>query len=524
MMSEVCHLGEFYEELFRRYGDDPAIKCWGEITTYADLDEQSAELASAFHSLGLGEGDRVAILIQNRPEFLITEIAAARANVSTIPMNNQASDDECQRVLADASPDVLVVGPTFFDTVRELQRRSLDCRTIIGLGAETELPIGFHSFETLLKKASTDGPGRGAAADDIATIFYTGGTTGEPKGTLHTHEDIILNLYAHIYELEVRKRETGLLVTPLSHSAGYFAKAILMQGGTIVLDQEFDPDATIQQIDAEQVTWLYLTPSMLADFLERIVEVNAETSSLETLVYGSAPIPTSRLEKGLDALGSIFIQFYGLTEVPNLVAVLPKSRHDADDRAWLQSNGISTQLADVTLLDFGNEWDTWQDEVGEIGIQAPYAMQGYLDGRGSATRSDDEWIRTGDIGRIDDEGRLFVLDRIQDAIVSDNQLVFSTEVESVIQRHPKVREVAVIGVPKESADYITDAEFHQSEQAVKAVLSLNNDEILELEGLQEFCRERLDPPAIPDSIDTVGQLPQTPYGKVDKKLLRDPYW
>lgn len=524
MNRELCTLGEFYEELFRRYGDEPAITFHDRTTTYADLDAQSARLASAFHSLGLGESDRVAILIQNRPEFLVTEIAAARANVTTVPLNCQLSTEECEHALADAAPDVLVVGPSFFETVQELQQRSLECRHVIGIGDDEELPIGFHSFEALLEKASTEVPGVRSTADDIATIFYTGGTTGEQKGTLHTHESIVLNLYSHIYELEVRKEERGLLVTPLSHSAGYFAKTILMQGGTVVLQQDFDQETVLQTIEDERISWLYLIPAMLTELLDHAVIDDADTSSVDTLVYGSAPMPASRLEAGLDAFGQVFIQFYGLTEVPNLVAVLPKSKHDPDEPAWLQSNGIAAQLADITLLDFGNEWDNWADDIGEVGIRAPYAMLGYMDADRRPSQTDSEWIRTGDIGRIDDIGRLYILDRIQDAIVSDNQLVYSTEVESVIQRHPNVHDVAVIGIPKKSADHISDAKFHESEQRVKAVLSLNDGELLELDELQEFCQERLDEPAVPDSIDTVGKLPQTPYGKVDKKLLRDPYW
>lgn len=523
MDRELCTLGEFYEELFRRYGDDPAIRFKGEITTYADLDAQSAKLASAFHALGLSRSDRVAILIRNRPEFLITEIAAARANVTTVPLNSKLSDEECEYALADATPDVLVVGPGFFDTVRDLQRRSLDCRHVIGLGSDSELPIGFHSFEGLIEKAPSGPPGIHSTADDIATIFYTGGTTGEQKGTLHTHESIVLNLYSHVYELEVRKQETGLLVTPLSHSAGYFAKTILMQGGTVVLDQEFEPETTLQRIENNHISWLYLTPTMIAELLDHSAVADADTTSLDTLVYGSAPIPTSRLEEGLDVFGPVFIQFYGLTEVPNLVAVLSKSKHSTEEKKWLQSNGIPAQLADITLLDFGNEWDEWDDNIGEVGVQSPYAMEGYLGDDPTASRSDSEWLRTGDIGRIHD-GRLYVLDRIQNVIVSDNQLVYSTDVESVIQRHPLVREVAVIGVPKNSVDYIKDATFHESEQDVKAVLSLDDSEMLELNELQAFCRERLNPPAVPDSFDTVGTLPQTPYGKVDKKLLRNPYW
>lgn len=524
MNRELCTLGEFYEELFQRYGNKPAIEFQGEVTTYADLDEQSTKLASAFHSLGLDKSDRVAILIRNRPEFLVAEIAAARANVTTVPLNSQLSDEECEYTLADADPDVLIVGPAFFDTVRGLQQRKLDCRHIVGLSDDSDLPIGFHSFEGLLEKAPPNPPRIRSTADDIATIFYTGGTTGDQKGTMHTHESIVLNFYSHVYELEVGKGETGLLVTPLSHSAGYFAKTILMQGGTVVLDQEFDPQTTLQRIENERISWLYLTPTMIADLLDSAAVAEADTSSLETLVYGSAPTPTSRLKEGLDAFGSVFIQFYGLTEVPNLVAVLPKAKHSIDAAAWLQSNGIPAQLADITLLEFGNEWDDWEDEIGEVAVKAPYAMEGYVGDDLTQSHSDSEWIRTGDIGRIDDDGRLYILDRIQNVIVSDDQLVYSTEVESVIQHHPMVREVAVIGVPKNSADYIKDATFHESEQDVKAVLSLDDSETLELDELQEFCQERLDPPAVPDTIDTVGTLPQTPYGKVDKKLLRDPYW
>jgi len=524
MNRNLCTLGEFYDELFRRYGDDPAIRFRDEVTTYADLDAQSAKLASAFHSLGLSGSDRVAILIRNRPEYLVTEIAAARANITTVPLNSQLSDEECAHTLADAAPDVLVVGPAFFDTVRDLQQQSLDCRHVIGLDSDSNLPIGFHSFEGLLEKAPPDPPGVRSATGDIATVFYTGGTTDKQKGTLHTHESIVLNLYSHIYELEVRKGERGLLVTPLSHSAGYFAKAILMQGGTVVLDQEFDPETTPQHIAEAGISWLYLTPTMIAELLDYPGIGDTETASLDTVVYGSAPIPIARLEEGLDALGSVFIQFYGLTEVPNLVAVLSKANHDTNENAWLRSNGIPAQLADITLLEFGNEWDERDDDVGEIGVQSPYAMEGYLGEDLTASRSSSEWIRTGDVGRIDDDGRLYVLDRIQNVIVSDDQLVYSTEVESVIQRHPMVSEVATIGVPRDSVDYIRDVSFHENEQDVKAVLSLVDGEMLELDELQAFCRERLDPPAVPDSVDTVGTLPQTPYGKVDKKLLRDPYW
>lgn len=524
MNGDLCTLDELYGELFRRYSDDTAIKFRNRTTTYAELDDQSAKLANAFRTLGLHESDRVAILIQNRPEFIVTEIAAARANVTTVPLNSKLSDKECRYALEDADPDVLVVGPTFFETVQELQQESLDCRHVIGLGDDRDLPIGFHSFETLLEKAAANVPPVQSDEEDVATIFYTGGTTGEQKGTLHSHGSIVLNLYSHVYELEVGKRETGLLLTPLSHSAGYFAKTILMQGGTIVLKQGFEPSDMLQCIETEGVSWLYLIPAMISELLDQSDVANADTSSLETLVYGSAPLPESRIEESLEAFGDVFIQFYGLTEVPNLVTVLPKSKHLTDQDEWLRSNGVPAQLAEIELREFGNQWDDWDDDIGEITVRAPYAMEGYLDREPNTSRHDEEWIRTGDIGRIDSGGRLHILDRIQDVIISDDRLIYSTEVEGVIQRHPDIREVAVIGIPKNTESSVSPAEYHEIEQEVKAVISLDDGEMLELERMQEFCKDKLPEPAIPDSIDKIGTLPQTPYGKVDKKLLRDPYW
>jgi fatty-acyl-CoA synthase/long-chain acyl-CoA synthetase len=217
------------------------------------------------------------------------------------------------------------------------------------------------------------------------------------------------------------------------------------------------------------------------------------------------------------------VQFYGLVEIPNLVTVLPRRYHDPDAEEWLRSAGIASQLAEITILDPNREQLDDRENVGEIGIRAPYQMEGYLD---ESHRDGEDWIRTGDVGRIDDRGRLFVLDRIQDVIATSEGVVYSSEVENVIQRHPNVEQVAVIGTPATDGylSEVTPANRLHIEQSVKAVITVSNSEQITLEEIQNHSRDHLADHKVPDSIDTVGQLPETPYGKTDKKSLRKPYW
>ncbi|MXR50379.1 AMP-binding protein [Halovenus sp. WSH3] len=511
--SELLTLDRLFECTFARYGDRPAIRHAGETLSYAELDERSRRFADVYAALGLTVDDRVGILMDNRPEFITAHTGAVRAGVPVVPLNKKLDDTQVRELAQTGTIDVLVVGERFFETIEAIQRERNEFQHVIAQADEEPIPVGFHDLEELLASADPVLPEPSPSPEDTAAVYYTSGTTGDPKGVVHTHRSLALNCYAHTHEMEINRGEQMLLTTPLSHSAEPFARAGLTQGATVVLQQEFDSETVLETIEREEITWTFMVPTMIAAVVEDERLSETDTDSLETIAYGAAPIPDPILKRGVEQFGRIFLQFYGLTEVPNLITVLPKSDHDPEQGA-LESAGYPTQLVEIRLLDIDAEWAT---DVGEIAVRSPYALAGYVGEQSAYT--DDGWLRTGDVGRIED-GRVHVLDRIQDVIVVDGEPVFSTTVENAIQRHPDVRRVAVIGVPENGAD---TRRSEAVEQIVKAVVVPADDAEITPESLRDVCSDSLaDSPL--HSIDVVGQLPETPYGKVDKQALRDPYW
>lgn len=519
MPNGLITVTAFYDDLFDRYDDRIAIKSAEQETTYTEFEDRTAKIANFLYSIGLGSDDKVGILMENRPEYLTALIGAMRANVIAVPLNSDSCPERIKSILRNLQLDVLVISSNLIDLGQEIQHSDIDINYFLGVGPEEDLPLGFHNFNSTLSKATATTPPVNTQPDDIAAIYHTGGTTGEPKATVHDHRGICLNLYAHFHEMEIRRGERLLLMTPLGHSAGFFSMAGLAQGGTVYLQRTFDPEKVVQRLESDVISWMYLTPKMVSELLKhaRDREISAET--LNTLVYGSAPLSSSKLKEGIEQFGDVFVQFYGLTEIPNLVTVLPKVRHDPTNEEWLQSAGRPARLAEVTIF---TEENTWSKNVGEVGIRAPYAMIGYLDDRPHHS-NEQTWIRTGDIGRLDEKGRLHILDRIQNVIISDGQPVFSTEVENVIEQPPDVFKAAVIGVPKHSTEMVNPRP-ERTEQSIKAIVVPNNGENLSETAIQDRCREKLDSRQVPNSVDIVGELPETPYGKIDRRLLREPYW
>jgi fatty-acyl-CoA synthase/long-chain acyl-CoA synthetase len=511
-------LNAYYRKLLTRFGDRTALCHRGETYTYAEVDEQTAGLASVFRSMGLRGDRRVAVLMRNRPEFLLTQIAAARAGVVSIPMNSRLDEEHIRRILTDADADALVVDSGFLDVARAVQRENFELKYIVGVPDDRELPVGFQDFDELVASGSPEPPSVDPDPTDVASIFYTGGTTGPQKGVMHTHEALGLNAAAHVHELDIRRHERVLLSTPLAHSANFIARAGLTQGATLVLQSGFDSGRTLETIEREGVTWTFLVPTMISRLLNDDDLAGTDVSSVDTVVYGASPMPPALVERGIEAFGQVFIQIYGLMEAPDVVTTLHKHKHQPREGAVLNTVGYPTQYADVRIED-GE--DRWADDVGEVVVRALFGMKGYA-GRAD---SGDGWLRTGDLGRFDDEGRLVILDRIQDTISVGEETVFSTKVENVIQRHPSVKQVAVIGVPADRGHEEVPPRYRERvDQEVKAVVSTAEGAQLALEGLREFCADSLAAHELPTSVDFVGALPETPYGKVDKRSLRQPYW
>jgi fatty-acyl-CoA synthase/long-chain acyl-CoA synthetase len=508
-----------FEKSLRKYADRTAVRFADETLTYGELDRRANAVAHALADRGIGPNDRVALILTNTVEYLLTDLGVIKAGATKIPLNDSLTANEIEYMLNDSRAETLVCGPEFVRMVDGL-RDSLDhVERFVGVEDGAELPDGFEPFADLDGDRS-ESPDVDPAPSDLAGHFYTGGTTGKPKGVLHTQESMTMNAYSHIAELGFDGEETLLLMTPLPHSAGVFLWGGLLTGATVLVRDGFDPQLALELVDERSVTWTFMVPTMIYRVLDAPELADYDTSSIETLVYGAAPMTPARLREGLDQFGPVFLQFYGQTEVPNLITTFGKREHELaverDRTERLSSAGQTCLMADVRIVDLESGESRPPGEEGEILATAPYVMQEYFE-RPEAmaeTVTDDGWVRTGDIGKLDEDGYLYLLDRASDMIITGGMNVYSTEVEEALDEHPDIRQVAVIGVPHDDWG-----------EAVKAVVVPEGEGSSALEAdILAFADEHLADYKEPKSVDFVDSIPETPYGKMDKKALRDRYW
>lgn len=509
-------LKHLYEAVLSRYKTVPAITYGNETLTYGDLDDDSSRLASALVDRGLRTEERVGILMSNRPEYAVVDIALARAGLARVPLNDMLSAADVEYMLNNSKASTLVVGPGLIETARTVAPNVSTLDRVITIDAspsvELEGDYDVEPFERLLETGAPDPPDVPVSSSTLAGIFHTGGTTGDPKGVKHTQGNLALNALAHAIELEIKPRDRLLLMTPLPHSAGLIMAGGLTQGGTHVITQGFDAEQALSLIEQEGIAWTFMVPTMVYRVLDQLEDEEYDTSTLETLVYGAAPMKPDRLRDGLDELGNVFLQLYGQYETPDLITVLPKAAHDPDDEERLSSCGLPTTMCEVKLVDDSGA-QVPPGQPGEILARAAYSMEGYYGmPEKTAETMENGWIHTGDIGRMDTDGYLYIVDRDSDVIISGGMNVYSVTVEETVQKHEQVANVAVVGVP--------DDEWGE---AVKAIIVPDGDGV-DRADLRSFCADRLAAYEVPKSFDIVEQLPTTPYGKLDKKRLREPYW
>jgi len=515
-------LRTLFENALQRYRDRTALVTADRTLSYETLDSRSSALAAAFIDSGLEPGDKVAVLLSNRPESVLVDLAIIKMGAVRVPLNPMLSSEEIQYILSDSGARAVVCEPEYSDPVAEQATATAAPETVVVVSDDPPDDIpettvrDYH--EMVAGDTSVDPSYRDleVAPDDPAGLFYTGGTTGKPKGVVYSQHSLVASLYAHLAEFGFDGRDTGLVVTPLSHSAGTFLWANLLGGGRTVVQQGFTPERLLDAVERYGVTWTFVVPTMIYRLLDAPHD-SYDCSSLERMLYGAAPIRSDKLEEGLDAFGSVFCQFYGQTEVPNLISVLGRQEHAmaADGRApeRLESAGHPCLMAEVRIVDpdTGTELDA--GEVGEVLATAPYAFERYHN-RPEATAEtlEDGWVATGDIGRLDDDRYLYLLDRKHDVVVSGGLNVYSYTVENVLTAHPGVDQAVVFGIPDETWG-----------EAVHAVVVPASASVTEQE-LQRHASEHLADYEQPKSISFADSLPTTSHGKVDKAALRDPYW
>ncbi|WP_418282035.1 AMP-binding protein [Halorubrum sp. DTA98] len=506
-------LPRIFTSALNRHPELPAIRFRSAELTYRELNRQSNAIANGFVASGIQPEDRIAVLLSNRIETPIVDIATFKAGGARLPINPALSRSEIEYVLSDSHATAVVCDDDtrpIVDAIRSTVPPEVCITT------ESEPPSGWRSIEQFESYHDNDcPPSVSVTPESIAGHFYTGGTTGDPKGVCYTHACLTANFLAHLLELGFEESDIGLVSTPLSHSGGTFLLSGLLAGGTVVIQRSFDIGRTIEAIDAHDVTWTFLVPTMLYRLLDEGTS-RTDLESIDRIIYGAAPIQPDRLREAIDRFGPIFVQFYGQTEVPNLISTLDRRDHALAIRDGhndlLRAAGKPCRLVDLRIVDPDTGRDVLPGDHGEIVVSSPYTFAKYFE-RPKVTDQTlrDGWVHTGDIGRIDDKGYLFLVDREGDVVVSGGMNVYTREVERVLGEHPAVESIAVIGVPHDDWG-----------EAVHAVV-VSAEDIGE-DSLRRHVDDRLAGYKLPKSYEFVDRLPMTPLGKPDKEALRDLHW
>jgi long-chain acyl-CoA synthetase len=500
----------------QRNGDGIATRFKGRDRTWHALQERVARLAAGLQSRGIGEGDRVAILALNSDRYLEFYFGVSWAGAVFVPVNNRLAPAEFVHWLNDSGSRVLFVDDAYLGAVSEIRKRLETVRDFVYMG-EGELPEGYLAYEELLNAQAPIAPSR-RAGDDMAGLFYTGGTTGKSKGVMLSHRNLTYNVLQARPFIAIDADERFLHAAPMFHLAdGFFLLLGTTMGCTNVIVPGFEPTLVLQTLQDEKITTALLVPTMINMVVNHPDISSYDLSSLRRLVYGASPMPEAVIRKAMEVIPGVdFYQAYGQTEASPVITVMGPEYHvTAGPKAGkLKGAGRVVAGIDLAILD-DDDREVPVGEVGEICIRGDNVMLGYWNLPETTKETlRGGWLHTGDGGRLDDEGMLFIVDRVKDMIVSGGENVYSAETEQAVYAHPAVAECAVIGIPHESWG-----------EQVHAVVRLKDGYSLTAQDLIDHCKSLIAGYKCPKSIEFREEpLPLSGAGKILKKDLRAPYW
>ena len=472
--------------------------------TYSELDIRSNKLAQWLQKNGVAKGDRVAILSQNCPEFFELEFACAKIGAIELPLNWRLTKPELEYILNDSTPSVLVYDAAFLDIAIELQK---DCQIkealqIDNQDASNQYESALYESEGNYKRVQTN-------HDDLIMIMYTSGTTGHPKGAMINHRMQLYNCINLAAPALVSPETVQLVVLPLFHTGGMncYANPVLHAGGEIILIREFDPGLALSIIGNPEykVSHFFAVPAPYQFMMNHPDFESTDLSSLKIAGIGGAPCAEAIL-KTWSGRGVSMIQGWGMTETsPGGIGL-----DAADAERKLGSTGKPLMHTEVKVVDEkGNELP-W-GEVGELYIRGPNVTPGYWNNSKATQEAfSEDWLKTGDAARFDDEGFVYIVDRWKDMYISGGENVYPAEVENIIYQLPQVAEAAVIGVPDERWG-----------ETGKVFISIKENQKIEEKEIIEHCLKNLAKFKVPKSVVFVDLLPRNATGKVLKRELRE---
>ncbi|MBX3481219.1 MAG: long-chain-fatty-acid--CoA ligase [Caulobacter sp.] len=493
--------------------DAVALVFDGRETTFKQWNDAANRCAQALLAHGLKPGDRVGVLSKNNDDFFALWLGAVKARVCLAPVNWRLAPPEVAFILKDAGAKLLVCGADFADVVDMIVS---DVPTLEGLVQFEDGHPRWPSFRQWIGQHPAEDPRLPGKPDDDVIQLYTSGTTGLPKGVQLTQANYLALFQTALSAGWARydAGKTNLVLMPLFHVAGVNCGLLgLLQGVREIILREVNPAEIIKVMEQEKVAYAFLAPTIINMVLQTPGVNEADFSLLERIFYGASPISEAVLRQAQAVFGCGFHQLYGLTETIGGATYLSPDDH-AEHRDKLRSCGKPWPGYEIRVITPEGQPGK-PGEVGEVEIRGPGIMKGYWK-RPEATAdaiNPEGWFRSGDAGFFDDEGYLYIHDRVKDMIVTGGENVYPAEVENALFSHPAIADAAVIGVPDERWG-----------EAVKAIVVIKAGQSASADDLIAHCRGRIAGYKCPKSVDVIDVLPRNPSGKVLRRELRAPFW
>jgi fatty-acyl-CoA synthase len=498
-------------EALERFPDREAFVLGDRRITYADAAAAISRVVTLLAARGIGPGQAVAALSPNTPEVWLAQAAAYLLGGTYTGLHPLGALSDHAYVCDDAGITVLIVHPKFAETGAQLAARCAGIEHLLTLGPAEAGEDLLALCEQIPARRLVRGP---AGEEDTAWLQYTGGTTGRPKGVMVSHRALVQQTHTLTASWGLPESPRFLLSSPITHAGSLPVLPTLCRGGTVVLQQAFDPDAWLDAAARERINYAFVVPTMLYTLLDHGSPHRHDLSALETILYGAAPMTPARIAEALEAFGPVLMQGYGQTECLGMCTSLRKDEHDPVRRPGLLAS-CGRAVAGVRAEILSNEGTPVpHGEVGEVCLRSRVVMTGYRNQPElTAAALEGGWLHTGDLAVRDEEGFFHLVDRKKDVIVSGAFNVYPREIEDVIATCAGVSAVAVIGIPDDKWG-----------EAVTALITVRPGEQVNLDEIEKTVREQKGPHQAPKKIQVVPDLPKTPAGKIDKKALRRQYW
>ncbi len=499
---------------YSEFRDLPAvIEADGDVITYGELGRRARAVVGGLQHIGVAAGSRVVVLTKNRTECIVIDHALAIGGYARIALMHRLHAREVVDVVQDArAAAVIIDGERTDELAMALDEAGVETLVVALDDVTDNRQVSFADLATGHQPADV-----AVQPDDIAWLPYTSGTSGRPKGVIHTHRSLLAIMRNMLAELPAAAtRDVLIHSAPLTHLSGYAMLAYFFRGAAQVVLERFDPEELLVAIERHRATVLPLVPTMINRLLPVLENGDYNVSSVYTILYGGAPIAPERLARAIAAFGSVFVQSYGLTEFP-WVSWLAKSDHafdsSAEPPARLASAGRISPFVQMRLVRDDGEL-VLDGDPGEIQLRGDGCMTGYWNQpcETAETIHDDGWLATGDIGRVA-HGFLHIVDRKKDMIISGGLNIYPTEVENAIYKLSGVDEVAVVGVPDE-----------QWGETVCALVVVRAGHTVTQEDIEQVCVQNIASFKRPRRIEFVSQLPKTGTGKITRRSIKASFW